>query len=102
VNGWQRWVKALHTLWLRRALFQVHLWMGIGFGLYVLVISVSGSAVVLRPQFSQWFVPSSVEPVGEPLRGAVLEARVAETYPGSEVPMLIPSTIPHPALYSGL
>src|SRR5690606_20350232 len=94
--------KAPHTLWLRRALFQIHLWMGIGFGLYVLVISVSGSAVVLRPQFSQWFVPSRVEPVGEPLRGAALEARVAETYAGYEVAMLIPSTIPERALYVGL
>ncbi|HLI84657.1 MAG TPA: PepSY-associated TM helix domain-containing protein [Bryobacteraceae bacterium] len=35
-------------LWLRRALFQVHLWTGIAFGLYVLAISVSGSAIVFR------------------------------------------------------
>ena len=35
-------------VWLRKALFQVHLWTGIGAGLYVLVISISGS---LRASF---------------------------------------------------
>jgi uncharacterized iron-regulated membrane protein len=35
-------------VWLRRALFQIHLWTGIAFGLYVLAVSVSGSAIVFR------------------------------------------------------
>jgi uncharacterized iron-regulated membrane protein len=35
-------------MWLRRALFQVHLWSGIGVGLYVLMISVTGSVLVYR------------------------------------------------------
>jgi hypothetical protein len=29
------------SLWLRRALFQIHLWTAIGVGLYVVAISVS-------------------------------------------------------------
>jgi uncharacterized iron-regulated membrane protein len=33
---------------LRRALFQIHLWTGIGIGLYIVFISVTGSAVVFR------------------------------------------------------
>ncbi len=36
------------NVWLRRALFQVHLWTGLLFGLYVFAISVSGSAIVYR------------------------------------------------------
>jgi uncharacterized iron-regulated membrane protein len=35
-------------VWVRKALFQIHLWTGIGAGIYVLLISVSGSAIVFR------------------------------------------------------
>ena len=42
---------------LRRALFLLHQWLGVGFGLYLLIISVSGSAVILRPEFHRWFEP---------------------------------------------
>jgi uncharacterized iron-regulated membrane protein len=61
VNSWQRWWQAPHTHWLRRALFQLHLWLGIGFGLYILVISVSGSAIVLRPWIHRWLVQDPAE-----------------------------------------
>lgn len=43
---WQRWVRQPQKTWLRRALFQAHLWSGIVFGLYVLMISVTGSVLV--------------------------------------------------------
>jgi uncharacterized iron-regulated membrane protein len=33
---------------IRRALFHVHLWTGIGIGLYILMISVTGSVLVYR------------------------------------------------------
>ena len=33
---------------VRRALFQIHLWTGIGIGLYILMISVTGSVLVYR------------------------------------------------------
>lgn len=98
MNAWQRWLRAPHTLWLRRLLFQVHLWLGIGLGLYLLLISVSGSAVVLRPQFSQWFVPSQVEALGVALEGPALELALARNYPGWETEA-IPSGNPRRALY---
>jgi len=44
----ERWVRRPQNVWLRKALFQVHLWTGIGIGLYVLAISISGSAIVYR------------------------------------------------------
>ena len=43
---WQRWVRQPQKTWLRRALFQAHLWSGIVLGLYVLMISVTGSVLV--------------------------------------------------------
>ena len=36
------------STWIRRALFQVHLWAGILLGLYIVVVCASGSAVVFR------------------------------------------------------
>jgi len=48
MTSWQQWLRQPQKLWLRRALFQVHLWSGIGIGLYVLMISVTGSALVYR------------------------------------------------------
>lgn len=48
MSGWAKWWKRPQNVWLRRALFQVHLWTGIGLGLYVLLMSVTGSALIFR------------------------------------------------------
>jgi uncharacterized iron-regulated membrane protein len=47
------------SLWLRKALFQVHLWTGLGAGLYIVVISLSGSAIVFRREIARlaWTSP---------------------------------------------
>jgi len=45
---WKRWVEHPQRLWLRRFLFQVHLWSGVALGLYILMISVTGSVLVYR------------------------------------------------------
>ncbi len=47
-------VSARRVIWLRRALFQVHLWTGLAVGLYALAISVSGSILVYAPQLGEW------------------------------------------------
>jgi len=46
--AWGKWKRRPQNVWLRRALFQVHLWTGIGLGLYILLMSVTGSALVFR------------------------------------------------------
>ena len=48
MTPWQQWAKHPQDLWVRRAFFQIHLWIGLGIGLYVLLISVSGSAIIYR------------------------------------------------------
>lgn len=45
--GWQ-WLHHPEKLWAHRALFQVHLWLGMFAGLYILVMSLSGSLIVFR------------------------------------------------------
>ena len=49
---WQRWIRRPQTTWLRKAIFQVHLWSGIGVGLYVLFVSVTGSVLVWRNELA--------------------------------------------------
>lgn len=68
---------------LRRALFQVHLWLGIATGLYVVMISVSGSAVVFRRELNLWLVPHRVPVVAEErLSRDALRAAALADYPG--------------------
>src|SRR5262245_24443816 len=71
-------------VWLRKALFQVHLWTGIGAGLYVLLISVSGSAVVFRQDiFRAYESPVIlVEAKGERMASDQIKGAAERLYPG--------------------
>lgn len=48
MDVWQRWLQHPERLWLYRLFFQIHYAAGIGIGLYVLVLSLSGSIIVYR------------------------------------------------------
>jgi uncharacterized iron-regulated membrane protein len=52
---WQRWVRQPQRVWLRRAAFQVHLWTGLGIGLYIVMLSLTGSALVYRNELDRYF-----------------------------------------------
>lgn len=54
MNDWDKWRTRPQSLILRKALFQIHLWTGIGLGLYVLLMSVTGSALVFRRELTRW------------------------------------------------
>lgn len=41
----------------RKWMFQVHLWVGLLVGLYVAVVSVTGSALIFRPEIEPRLVP---------------------------------------------
>jgi uncharacterized iron-regulated membrane protein len=56
----RQWVHRPQNVWLRKALFQVHLWTGIGVGLYVLAISISGSAIVFRNEIYGAYSPKPI------------------------------------------
>ena len=60
----------------------MHLWLALAIGLYVIVISVSGSAVIFRPEVNRWAVPRVVPLVeGERVQGEVLAAALQRAYP---------------------
>ncbi|MEJ0006700.1 MAG: PepSY-associated TM helix domain-containing protein [Steroidobacteraceae bacterium] len=48
------------SVWLRRMLFQVHLWVGIGLGLYIFVVSLSGSLIVFRRELDRTLCPGTL------------------------------------------
>jgi len=97
---WARWVRQPQMVWLRRALFQVHLWSGIGVGLYLVVISVTGSILVFRSELRQTFAPQPifVEAVGERMDSdGILEA-AERAYPDGSVRIFAERDIPTQAV----
>lgn len=71
MNAWEKWKRRPQIFWLRKALFQIHLWTGIGLGLYVVLMSVTGSAVVFRRELGRTLAR-------EPRVTAVANARMNE------------------------
>jgi len=87
MTGWQRWVSQPQTVWLRKAIFQVHLWSGIGLGLYVLVVSVTGSIVVYSNElyFAATREPVTVVQSGPRLTDDELKSAATRDYPRYKV-----------------
>jgi uncharacterized iron-regulated membrane protein len=74
------------NLFLRRALFQIHLWTGVAIGLYIVVVCVTGSALVFRismqrAAFPQLFTPAA----GEPSDAATMLERLRDVFPKDRV-----------------
>ena len=97
MNVWQQWMNRPQNLWVRRAFFQVHLWIGIGIGLYVVLISISGSAIVYRPQLIRKFArhPQHLAVSGAPLSREELTQHVQHDYAGYTIDNIFTSTKPY-------
>jgi len=68
---------------IRKVLFQIHLWAGLGVGLYVVVISLTGSLLVFRIEYYNYFRPGSTIAVRttDRLSGDALKAAAKQKYP---------------------
>jgi uncharacterized iron-regulated membrane protein len=67
---------------MRRVLMTLHLWLALALGAYLIVISVSGSAIVFRPEISRWAIPRAVPNAdGERVQGDALGSALADAYP---------------------
>jgi uncharacterized iron-regulated membrane protein len=98
MNFLRRAVRRPQTLWLRKALFQIHLWTGIGVGLYVFVISITGSAIVFRREITRLaWSPPVVEAVGPLMTVDKLAAAVKAKYPRNDVASVTLSKKPNRA-----
>jgi uncharacterized iron-regulated membrane protein len=84
---WQRWVRQPQKIWLRRALFQVHLWSGIATGLYLLLMSVTGSVLVYRNELYRAATPEPIISTGSGprLTDDQLAEAATHSYPGYRV-----------------
>jgi uncharacterized iron-regulated membrane protein len=100
---WQRWLHAPQRVFVRRALFQVHMWIGIALGLYIVMISVSGSAIVFRRELNVWLVPRTVpSTVGVRLTADELLAAAQRAYPEHEVKTVREQRRPERPVYVAL
>jgi uncharacterized iron-regulated membrane protein len=66
---------------IRHMVVQIHRWIGLVLAVYLLVLSLTGSLIVLRPQFHRWLTQPQIE-VGVPLAGEKLEGVLRNAYPG--------------------
>ena len=84
---WTQWVRQPQNVWLRRALFQVHLWTGLAIGLYILVLSVTGSVLVYRNELDRYFatVRPAYDAKATRLTTDQLRAAAERVYPGWEI-----------------
>jgi len=87
MSAWQTWMERPQSTFLRKALFQVHLWIGVALGVYVLLMSISGTILVYRVELSRHY---SKEPVltgtsNPRLTVDELKAAAQRTYPQFEV-----------------
>ena len=81
---WRRWVRQPRTVWLRKAVFQVHMWSGICLGLYVFMASVTGSILVYS---NELYMAATPDPIivtesGARLTEEQLKEAVQRAYPG--------------------
>src|SRR5580765_6654550 len=81
---WQQWISRPQTVWLRKAIFQVHLWCGISIGLYILVVSTTGSIVVYRNELYRAATPKPITVVqsGPRLTYDELKTAAVRAWPG--------------------
>jgi uncharacterized iron-regulated membrane protein len=55
MTAWQRWLQHPEKSRVRHTFFQIHLWVGATVGVYILLMSISGSIIVYRNELSRRF-----------------------------------------------
>jgi uncharacterized iron-regulated membrane protein len=85
VSFFRTFVQHPRKLWIRRALFQIHLWLGVLLSLYVVIIGLSGSVIVWEDEIQAHayrqvrFDPEHLSPPEQVME----DARAA--YPGESI-----------------
>jgi uncharacterized iron-regulated membrane protein len=83
---WQRWLRTPRTVFLRKVFFQIHLWLGLALGLWVVLLSITGSALVFRREMDRAFRPEVARVEGrEFMTRTQLIAAAQALYPGATI-----------------
>ena len=100
MSAWQKWLRRPQTTTLREVLFQVHLWVGVALGLYILLMSVSGTLLVYRIELSRRFSrePAILGTSNPRLTVDQLKAAAQRAYPQYEVIDVTPRRNPNLAV----
>lgn len=100
MNVWRRWATQPQSLFVRKALFQIHLWTGIAVGLHVFAISLTGSILVYRNELYRFFSPQPriVSGAGTPMSDEALAAAARRAFPGYEIGEARPGEAPNHAV----
>jgi len=53
MSGWDRWMEHPESVWVRRVFFYIHLWVGAGVGVYIALMSITGSLIVYRNELEE-------------------------------------------------
>lgn len=100
-GGW--WSDALRhprRLWLRRAVFQVHLWAGLIVGLLATSAGLTGSAIVYREELDRKLAPSLYQvSAAAPLKADSLLGRVQHELPAFTVQSVDVGPVPRPWMF---
>jgi uncharacterized iron-regulated membrane protein len=100
MSMWHRWLREPQRVLMRKALFQVHLWTGVAFAVYLFVICLTGSVLVYRNELYRFFSPKAVivEGTGPSLTPEELQAAAGRAYPGYEAALPAPGETPRHAV----
>ena len=84
MSVFSQWWRQPQRVWLRRAIFQIHLWTGLAIGLYVVVLSLTGSVLVYRNELDRYLAsPRAVfDETATPMSEEQLRAAAEKAYPG--------------------
>jgi uncharacterized iron-regulated membrane protein len=87
MGTWKQWLRQPQRVWLRRATFQIHLWGGLLIGLYVVVLSLTGSVLVYRNEIDRYLATprTSFDEQARPMNADELRSAAQRAYPGWEV-----------------
>src|SRR5688572_26642621 len=87
MGSWTQWLRQPQRVWLRRAAFQVHLWTGLGIGLYVVVLSLTGSLLVYRNELDRYLATphATFDGTARPMNADELRDVAQRAYPGWQI-----------------
>lgn len=102
MSRWQRLVDRPRSTRLRRVLFQVHLWVGVGVAVYVVLIGVTGASLVFRDEMEHAMAPPLVDPetaFGPPAELVSVAERMRKAYPDRVLVSIVNPVPPeHPTI----
>jgi uncharacterized iron-regulated membrane protein len=93
----ERWLRHPQGVWLRKVLFQVHLWTGLILALYVLVMSVTGTILIYRRELAKAFSaePKTLAATGPRMTADELKQAAERAHPGYQVTRAFESKNPN-------